>query len=292
MTRLSTGIPELDGLLDGGLIPGTLTMVLGATGIGKTQLGLQFANAGMSQEGHRGILFDMASRGDAQNHEQYAQRMFDWQLSTQQGQVAVNLDMIFSTKRTAIDYLHVFDEQGKRVTRRDMEFEAWQDWQSHVTKKLATTIAFFYVNFIRGIRRAVIDGIEPVGRPSESIQFELFEYIYHQVLRKEADWVARDLFRQAYRANAEAVTQHMYDPRDIGCMLLHTSQESMLDDLISRPLNEGDLLSNANTLIYMGRVRQGKRLLRAIYIAKHRGSPCGDSIYTYEITNQGLRIEV
>ncbi len=55
---------------------------------------------------------------------------------------------------------------------------------------------FFYGNFIRGVRRVVIDGIEPVGRPSESIQLELFEYVYHQILRKDSDWVARDLFRQ------------------------------------------------------------------------------------------------
>ena len=43
--RLSTGVPGLDELLGGGLLPGTLTVVVGATGIGKTQLGLQFARA-------------------------------------------------------------------------------------------------------------------------------------------------------------------------------------------------------------------------------------------------------
>ena len=39
MSRLSTGIAALDELLDGGLLPGRLTVVVGATGIGKTQLG-------------------------------------------------------------------------------------------------------------------------------------------------------------------------------------------------------------------------------------------------------------
>ena len=29
----------------------------------------------------------------------------------------------------------------------------------------------------------------------------------------------------------------------------------MLDDLIARPLDEGDVLSNANTVIYMGKTR-------------------------------------
>ena len=45
-SRLSTGIDGLDELLGGGLMPGTLTVVVGASGIGKTQLGLQFAAAG------------------------------------------------------------------------------------------------------------------------------------------------------------------------------------------------------------------------------------------------------
>ena len=79
--RLSTGIDGLDELLGGGLLPGTLTAVVGSTGIGKTQFGLQFAQAGLKQEGRRGILFDMCARGDSQNHADYAQRMFDWDVA-------------------------------------------------------------------------------------------------------------------------------------------------------------------------------------------------------------------
>ena len=73
--RQSTGIPQLDDALGGGLIPGTLTVVMGATGIGKTQLGIQYAGAGLSQEGERGIIFDMTTRGDSQNQPEYAERL-------------------------------------------------------------------------------------------------------------------------------------------------------------------------------------------------------------------------
>ena len=59
LPRQQTGIPRLDDLLGGGLLPGTLTVVLGATGIGKTQLGLQFAHAGLAQEGEPGVIFDL-----------------------------------------------------------------------------------------------------------------------------------------------------------------------------------------------------------------------------------------
>ena len=43
--RQSTGIPALDELLGGGLVPGTLTVVVGATGMGKTQLGIHWLNS-------------------------------------------------------------------------------------------------------------------------------------------------------------------------------------------------------------------------------------------------------
>ena len=287
-TRYSTGVEGLDPLLGGGLLPGALTVVMGATGIGKTQLGLQFANAGLSQEGRRGVLFDMTSRGDSQSHADYARRMFNWQIEHVPTGRKVDLENFFDSARSPGEHLHVFDYHGRRVTRRDLEAELWREWQVELNAKLAASIAFLYGNFVRGVRRAVIDGVEPSDRPSESIQFELFEYIYHQILRKDPEWVARDLFRQHYRQNAEAVAAHVYDPAEVACLLLYTSHESMLDDLISRPLDEGDLLSNANTVIYMGKVRQGNQLSRALYIAKHRGSYCTDEIVPYTIGEQGI----
>ena len=143
---------------------------------------------------------------------------------------------------------------------------------------------------MRGVRRAVVDGIEPVNRPSDSIQFELFDYVYHQILRKDPEWVARDLFREHYRENAEEIARHIYDPRQIGCMLLITSQETTLDGLIERPLDEGDVLSNANTVIHLGKIREGTRFRRAMYVTKHRGSACTDEIIPYEIDDRGLNL--
>src|SRR5262245_4084682 len=71
IARQGFGIAELDRHLGGGLLPGTLTVLAGATGAGKTQLGLRWANEGLAAEGHRGILCDLTSRGDAQNHAGY-----------------------------------------------------------------------------------------------------------------------------------------------------------------------------------------------------------------------------
>lgn len=288
--RLSTGIPELDEHLGGGLRPGTLTVVAGATGVGKTQLGLDFLNAGPKQEGRRGIVFDMTSRGDSQNHANYAAAQHGWQLRAMPSDPPPLPESVWPTAGELGDYLNLFQHTGQRVTQRDLGFDDWLNWKAELAKQLATAIYFFYGHFIRGVRRAVVDGMEPVERPSESIQFELFEYIYHQILRKQSDWVARDLLREHFRANEAAVARYAYDHERIGCLLLYTTRENMLEDLIGRPLDEGDVFSNANTVIYLGRVRERNRLGRALYIAKHRGSRCSEEIVPYRIDDGGVEL--
>lgn len=289
--RLQTGIPELDALLGGGLLPGTLTVVLGATGIGKTQLGLQFARQGLAQEGEPGIVFDMTSRGDAQNHAAYARRLFGWELRSRPADERLEPADIWNRDRARSDYLHLFERTGRRVTLSDLDFDQQREWRVELMKKLDVAIGFFYANFAHGVRRCVIDGVEPSERASDSFQFHTFDYLYHQILRKESDWVARDLFRQQYLANAEAVARHRYDHAAIGCLLLATTHEVMLDDLLRRPIESGDVLSNANTILFMGKVRHDDRMGRALCVAKHRGSACDERIVPFEITDSGLRLD-
>ena len=103
--------------------------------------------------------------------------------------------------------------------------------------------------------------------------------------------MARDLFREQFRENADMVSRHIYDHNQIGCLLLCTCHEVMLDDLLGRPLQSGDLLSNANTIIVMGKIRNGNQMGRALYVAKHRGSACDESIVPYQISDQGLVLD-
>lgn len=288
MSRIQTGIPTLDDALGGGLIPGTLTVVAGATGIGKTQLGLQFARHGLQQEGEPGIFFDMTTRGDSQNQADYAQRLFGWDLTVQQPDVKVVPTDVWERERARRDYLHIFSRNGRRVTRRDLDLDDWKAWKIELLKKLQLCIRFFYGNFVHGVRRCVIDGVEPTVKASDSFQFDTFDYVYHQILRKEDDWVARDLFREKFRVNADDVAKHRYEHADIACLLLYTTHAVMLDDLITRPIDTGDVFANANTIIHMGKTRDGNRLGRALHVAKHRGSACGDAIIPFEINDRGL----
>jgi KaiC/GvpD/RAD55 family RecA-like ATPase len=290
--RQGFGIPGLDERLGGGLKPGTLTVIAGATGAGKTQLGLTWADAGRSApgEGHRGIICDLTSRGDAQNHADYARDLFDWTVRPEPAEAPLDLPAIFDFAQAPGDYFHPFSKTGRRVTRRDLEHDDWHAWKTDLARVLRRSVAYFYSQFVRGTRRVVVDGIEPSDRMSESIQFEFFEYLYHQVLRKEDEWAAREVFREHYRASIPMVHGHRYDHESIGCLYLYTTPHVLLDDLMAQPIGEGDVFTNANTIILMGRTKQEGRMGRALYVAKHRGSACSDEIIPYTITDKGIEL--
>ena len=260
MVRQGFGIEGLDGMLGGGLLPGTLTVLAGATGAGKTQLGLRWADLGASAEGRRGIVCDLSSRGDAQNHEAYALDQFAWKMAEHVADGPVDLDRVFDFDHPIGDYFHPFDRSGRRVTRRDLDPDEWHVWKSDLARILRGSAAYFYSHFIRGCRRVVVDGIEPTERFSESIQFEFFEYLYQNALRKEDQWAAREVFRERYRANIPNVEAHRYDHKSIGCLYLYTTPHILLDDLMAQPIGEGDIFSNANTVILMGRTKEAGRM--------------------------------
>jgi KaiC/GvpD/RAD55 family RecA-like ATPase len=281
----------IDNELGGGLLPGTLTVVAGATGTGKTQLGLRWAEAGSRAEGRRGVICDLTSRGDSQNHVVYARDQLDWELKPYPLAPSPSFEQAWDFSKPLGAYFHPVARAGRRVSRSDLDPEGWHEWKAELAKILRCAVGFFYQHFTRGVRRVVFDGLEPTERFSESIQFEFFEYIYHHVLRKDSDWAAREWFREQFRANAHNVHQHPYDNRQIGCMYLYTTPHVMLDDLLAEPIGQGDIFSNANTIILMGRTRQNGRMGRALAIPKHRGSAHGDEIRPYRITEKGLVLD-
>lgn len=288
--RISTGLGWLDRVLGGGLLPGTLTIAAGATGVGKTQLGVHFCHAGIAAEGAPGVVLDMTARGDGQGHRDYAARMCDWDLQEVDSQTTPRLGEFFDGSTRRGDYLRVFGMAGRRISRTDVDWDSWRLWQAELQGKLSATIAFLYGALVDGSRRVVVDGLEPVERSSESIQVQLFDYVYHQVLRKDPEWVARDLFREQYRVHAAEAASRRYAPEATACLLLYTTEETMLERLIESPIREGDLFANANTILYLGKLRRGDRMSRGLYAAKHRGSACDERIVEFAIDDGGLRL--
>ena len=62
--KLAFGLAELDEMLRGGLRPGSITMLLGSSGSGKTLLGMQFLSEGV-RRGERVVYFGFYERPEA-----------------------------------------------------------------------------------------------------------------------------------------------------------------------------------------------------------------------------------
>jgi circadian clock protein KaiC len=63
-SKLAFGIRELDDMLRGGVRAGSITMLLGSSGSGKTLLGMQFLSAGLKR-GERGVYFGFYEHPEA-----------------------------------------------------------------------------------------------------------------------------------------------------------------------------------------------------------------------------------
>lgn len=284
--RFSTGINELDEALGGGLRAGSMTIVAGATGVGKTQLGLQLAQSARRQEGVGAAVIDLSSRGDSQNHVDYAQQMFGEPLSVADfanGQ----LQHPFQSQRPA-DVLPFLGYSGRRVLRSQMDVDQWHAWQSELNHRMPQLFRFVYNHLIHGTRRFIIDGIEPQEDPGDSLQLDLLELIYHRMLRTEHDWLAREVLREKFRENESRVAAHAFDHREAMALVLVTTKSTMLEQLMTEPLADGDLAAGANTILLLGRIRDGARMRRGLYIVKHRGSYAHEHILPFDIDDRGL----
>jgi KaiC/GvpD/RAD55 family RecA-like ATPase len=290
--RLSTGLARLDAMLGGGLLPGTLTVVYGATGIGKTHLGLTFADQGRPADGARGLVVDLNARGDSQQHAPYAARLHDWTLTRWTHTVMPMTDPYPPPGELEARYLDVFPWVGRRsdyevVTPDGREFD-W-GWKATYARALYTARPFFYFHFAAGSRRVVVDGIEPFAS-EDSIQLYLIDELYRKVIHRDAETLGMEICLPVWQHRA-FIDAHCYDHAAIATLALVTTEETRLEDLIARKVGAGDLGAVANTVLLMGREKVGNRIGRFIAVAKHRGSAMSDEIVEFRVGERGLEFD-
>ena len=288
--RVSTGIRKLDEMLGGGLLPGTLAVVYGATGIGKTHLGLTFARHGRVADGASGLVLDMTGRGDSQQHAEYASRLFDWPLRRWEHTVVPMSPPLPPDGALDAYYSDALPWIGRVRDYQVPSPDGWEfdwNWKSSYARALYTVRPFFYFHFANGTRRVVVDGVEPMESAAESIQLYIFNDLYQKVIHREAETLGMEICLPVWQYR-DFIESHRYDHRDVTTLLLMTSEETRLEDLIARKVEAGDLGAVANTIILMGRERVGNRLGRFCCVAKHRGSAMSDDIVPYHVTEEGL----
>ena len=290
--RVSTGIDKLDGMLGGGLLPGTLTVVYGATGIGKTHLGLTYLSHGRQAEGRAGVLFDMNARGDSQQHHVYADRLFDWRLGRWTHTVTPMAEPFPPDEQMGAFYCDALPWVGKlreyQVPTADgLEFD-W-NWKAQYNHAMYTVRPFIYFHLAAGSRRIAVDGIEPMDVPADYVQPYLFDELYRKVIHRDAETLGMDICLPVWKHRA-FIDAHRYDHTGVTTLLLVTTEETQLDHLVARKVAAGDIGAVANTIVVMGSERVGARIGRFLAVVKHRGSAMSDEIAEYRVTEQGLQL--
>ncbi len=290
--RVSTGSPKLDEMLGGGLLPGTLTVVYGATGIGKTHLGLSFCDHGARADGARGIVFDMNARGDSQQHHAYAARLHGWDLKRWTHTVLPMADPYPPAEQMQAFYCDALPWAGKlrdyQVPTADgLEFE-W-NWKAQYNQTLYTVRPFVYFHLGAGSRRIVVDGIEPMDVPGDYIQPYIFNDLYRKVIHRDSETLGMEICLPVWQHKA-FIDAHRYDHAAVTTLLLVTTEETQLEHLIARKVAAGDIGAVANSIVVMGSERVGNRLDRFLCVVKHRGSAKSDDIVEYRVTERGFEL--
>jgi RecA/RadA recombinase len=291
--RVSTGLSRLDEMLGGGLLPGTLTVVYGATGVGKTHFGLTFAEHGRHVDGARGIVLDMNARGDSQQHDDYAARLFDWHLREWTHTVTPMADPYPPADQMEAYYSNALRWVGRvrdfQVPTTDGGWEFDWNWKATYNHALYTVRPFFYFHFAAGTRRVVVDGVEPMDTPADSIQCHMFNDVYHTVVHRDAETLGMEICLPVWKHRV-FIDAHRYDHATINTLLLVTTEEIRIDDLLARKVATGDIGATANTILVMGTERVGQRVARMVAVVKHRGSAMSDEIVEYRIGAKGIEL--
>ncbi|HEY7436913.1 MAG TPA: ATPase domain-containing protein [Methylomirabilota bacterium] len=292
ITRVSTGSTRLDEMLGGGLLPGTLTVVYGATGIGKTHLGLQFCDHGARPDGARGIVFDMNARGDSQQHHAYAARLHGWDLKRWTHSVLPMAEPYPPADQMQAFYCDALPWVGKlrdyQVPSGDgLEFD-W-NWKAQYNQALYTVRPFVYFHLAAGSRRIVVDGIEPMDVPGDYIQPYIFDDLYRKTIHRDSETLGMEICMPVWKHRA-FIDAHRYDHAAVTTMLLVTTEETQLEHLIARKVAAGDVGAVANTIVVMGSERVGNRMARMLCVVKHRGSAKSDEIAEYRVAERGFEL--
>jgi RecA/RadA recombinase len=291
--RVATGLPRLDAMLGGGLLPGTLAVVYGATGIGKTHLGLTFAEHGRVADGARGLVLDMNGRGDSQQHAEYAARLAGWTLGEWTHAVPPMTEPYPPSEQMQARYANTLRWVGRvrdfQVPTADGAWEFDWNWKAMYNHALYTVRPFFYFQFAAGARRVVVDGVEPMDQPADSIQFWMFDELYRKVIHRDAETLGMEICLPVWR-HRDFIDAHRYDHTKITTVLLVTTEETRLEDVLARKVAIGDVGATANTILVMGSERVGNRLARMLTVIKHRGSAMSDEIVEYRIGSAGIEI--
>jgi hypothetical protein len=176
-----------------------------------------------------------------------------------------------------------------QVPAPDGALELDWNWKAMYNHALYTVRPFMYFHFAAGTRRVVVDGVEPMDAPADSIQFFMFDELYRKTIHRDAETLGMEICLPVWK-HRQFIDAHRYDHATITTMLLVTTEETRLEDLLARKVATGDIGATANTIVVMGSERVGTRVARMLCVVKHRGSAMSDEIVEFRIGAGGLEL--
>ncbi len=154
--RVKVGIVGLDEMLSGGLLEGSITLVRGAPGTGKTTLGMQFLYSGITDEDERGLLVSFEEFPFSLHRDALS---FGWDLRKLEKEEKLRL--IFTSPRI---FLSSLQSPASPLNRTIQEWDVRRvvlDSISHFTRITRRSIELreIYRNVINGLKREGITAI-------------------------------------------------------------------------------------------------------------------------------------
>src|SRR3989442_5903487 len=173
------------------------------------------------------------------------------------------------------------------TTDGGVEFD-W-NWKASYNHALYTVRPFVYFHFAAGTRRGVVGGVEPMDAPADSIQLFVFDELYRKIIHRDAETLGMEICLPVWKHRA-FIDARRYDHTAVTTLLLVTTEETRLEDLLTRKVATGDLGATAHTILVLGSERVGNRVARMLCVVKHRGSSMSDEIVEYRIVARGFEL--
>jgi len=125
--RVSTGVPGLDELIEGGLPKGRITLITGAAGSGKTTLGMQFLHSGITSFGENGLFVTLEEEAADITRDM---SRYGWELKrlAEQGKLTIAQSSVpfeVNQERISIDsLLDNIHQQAMKIDARRIVFDS------------------------------------------------------------------------------------------------------------------------------------------------------------------------
>ena len=196
--------------------------------------------------------------------------------------MALKLRKVDYTKKGHIAYVTIRNAEHENCLEEEIDHDLWKVWHD-----------------FRDDPRLYVAILTGEGNKSFCAGSDLRAYV-ERIANRSPEWnrrrahegpnlggITKGIAVWKHRAFIDA---HRYDHARITTLLLVTTEETRLEDLLARKVATGDLGATANTIVALGSERVGNRLARMLCVVKHRGSAKSDEIVEFRIGANGLEM--